>query len=54
MELYYSLREASTQTGVKVRTLRDWIGKGKIKAVRFEGTRYWMISAKEVDRLKKK
>lgn len=47
----YSLREAAPLLGIKVRTLREWIKKGKIKAVKANNDWYWRIPCIEVERL---
>lgn len=50
----YTLREASYYSGVKVRTLRDWIVKGKINAFKYSAGRMWFIPQREIERLKRK
>lgn len=50
---YYTLREASEELGLKVRTLREWAVKRKIKAGKFSNSRVWIIPAAEVKRVKK-
>lgn len=49
---YYSLKETSMVTGVKVRTLRHWLRVGKLKATKKEGSPYWRVSEDEVMRIK--
>ena len=46
----YNLREAALLLGVKIRTLRQWITLGKIKAERGENDWYWEISEEEIIR----
>lgn len=46
----YSLREAAQLLGIKVRTIREWIKLGKIKAEKSENDWYWMISESEIAR----
>lgn len=47
----YSLRQASNILGVKVRTLREWIRNGKIKAQKYEISNRWFITQSEIDRV---
>lgn len=44
------LRDASKVMGIQVRTLREWIKLGKIKAVKLEGCPMWFISTDEIER----
>ena len=44
------LKVASKMLGIKVRTLREWIKLGKIKALKLEGCPMWFISTKEIER----
>ena len=53
MEKVYTLAEASEILNVKLRTLRDWVYKGKLGAIRYEGSRLTYISAKEIRRIQK-
>lgn len=50
---YYTLREASEELGMKVRTLREWAVKQKIKAGKFPNSRVWIIPVAEVKRIRK-
>lgn len=43
-----TLREASDALGVKVRTLREWIRLGKIKATKSESGYRWEIDEADV------
>ena len=43
---FYTLREAAEIIGVRVRTLREWIRLGKIKAEKSGW--FWRISEEEV------
>lgn len=52
MEKHYNLREASKLLGVKVRTLREWIKQGYLKAKKYDGKRMWFVSQSEIDRIK--
>jgi predicted site-specific integrase-resolvase len=44
------LRVASKMLGIQVRTLREWIKLGKIKAVKLDGCPMWFISTEEIER----
>ena len=47
----YTIREVAKILNVKVRTIRDWLKKGKIKAERSENDWYWKIPETEIVRL---
>lgn len=47
----YTVREAAKILNVKVRTIRDWLKKGKIKAEKKTNDWYWMIPEVEIERL---
>lgn len=54
----YTIVETSKMTGIKVRTLRDWIAKGKIKAIKLDEKtckrgrqRWWQIPDWQVEKL---
>lgn len=47
---YYTLREAAKVLRIQVRTLREWIKTGKIKAEKQENGWYWRISEEEIMR----
>lgn len=51
MEKHYSLKETAEILGIKVRTVRDWIFKGKIKAGKYEDGKKWYIAKSEIERL---
>lgn len=44
------LKVASKMLGIQVRTLREWIKLGKIKAIKLEGCPMWFISTEEIER----
>ena len=52
MEKGYSVSEAAKLLGIAVRTVRQWIGDGKINAVKPGGGRKWMIMESEIARLR--
>ena len=47
----YSISGASEVLGVKVRTIRQWIRDGKIKAQKYSVSNRWFIPAEEIDRI---
>ena len=48
---YYRLNDAARMLGIQVRTLREWIKLGKIKAVKDASNDwYWLISGGEIAR----
>ena len=46
----YKMREAAAIFGIKVRTLRQWVRDGKVKAERDGNDWYWLISESEIKR----
>lgn len=51
-EKNYDLIEVFKITGIRVRTLREWIRNGKLKAFKYVGGRKWFISEEEIKRIK--
>ena len=51
MEKGYSVIETARLLGVKTRTVRYWLNKGRIKANKIAGTRRWIIMESEIERL---
>lgn len=51
MERGYNLTEVSSMLGIKVRTVRQWIKQGKIKANKIPKTNRWVVLESEVKRL---
>lgn len=51
MEKGYNLIEVSQLLGIKVRTAREWVHNGKMKANKIAGTRRWIVMESEVQRL---
>lgn len=48
----YTLEELSKILSVKVRTLREWIKVGKLKAFKYNGNgRYWYVTRAEIKRM---
>lgn len=52
MEKMYTLRQTSELLGVTVRTLRDWIVKGRLHAVKHEQGKKWVVAETEIIRIK--
>lgn len=47
----YNLIETADLLGIKVRTAREWLRKGIIKANKIEGSRRWIVMESEIKRL---
>ena len=47
----YSLKDVADILGYKVRTMRQWVHDGKMKAVKPAGGKQWMVLESEVRRL---
>ena len=54
MEKHYSLVETAEILGVKVRTLREWLKDGSLKAQKYDGKKKWYIAQSEIERLQSK
>lgn len=52
MEEMYNIVQTSRLLGIKVRTVRDWISKGKLRAQKYEGSNRWYISESEINRVR--
>lgn len=50
MEKAYSIIETAKILGIKARTVREWIYKGKLKAYKLEGSNRWVIFEKDIKR----
>lgn len=48
----YSLREVAVACDVKVRTVREWIRKGKIQGYKVENSRHWRFAEDELNRVR--
>lgn len=48
---YYNVRQAANLLGIKVRTVREWIRKGKIKAGKYDVSNRWYIPDSEIERI---
>lgn len=51
MEKAYNLNEVARLLGVTVRTVRQWVRTGVIKADKIQGTRRWIVMESEIKRL---
>lgn len=51
MDKMYNTYEAAQMLGLKVRTVREWIAQGKIKATHYMGGERWYISSAEIKRI---
>lgn len=51
MEKNYSVKQAAILLGVKVRTVREWIVKGNIKAYKYDFSSRWFIPESELKRV---
>ncbi len=46
-----NIRQASKLLGIKVRTVRQWIHDGKIKAGKYDVSNRWFIEESEIERI---
>ena len=51
MEKGYNLIETANLLGIKVRTAREWVHNGKMRANKIEGSRRWIVMESEIKRL---
>ena len=52
MEQYYNIRAAAKLLGMAVRTVRQWVHDGKIKAVQYANRGKWYIPESEINRIR--
>lgn len=52
MERFYNVNKAADALGIKVRTIRQWIHTGKIKAGKYPVSNRWYIAESEIRRLR--
>ena len=52
MEQYYNIRAAAQLLGMTVRTVRQWVHDGKIKAVQYTNRGKWYIPESEINRIR--
>lgn len=51
MEKGYNLNQTANLLGIKVRTAREWVHNGKMKANKIEGSQRWIVMESEIRRL---
>lgn len=51
VEKSYNLQEVANLLCIKVRTARQWVHDGKLKAHKTPGTKRWIVMESEVRRL---
>lgn len=51
MQKRYNIKQASELLGIKVRTVREWIKQGKLKAEKYNCSNRWFITEDEINRL---
>ena len=52
MEKGFNLIETARLLGITVRTARQWVADGKIKARKISGSRRWIVMESEIKRLR--
>lgn len=53
VEKNFNIKQTAKILGIQVRTVREWIKKGKISAKKYNSCPMWFISEKEIDRIQK-
>jgi len=51
MNRYYNIRQTSDLLGIKVRTVREWIKNGKLKAKKYDVSNRWFIPESEISKI---
>lgn len=51
IERGYNLNEVAELLGLKVRTVRQWVKDGKVKATKIADSRRWIVTESEIRRL---
>ena len=51
MERHYNLREASALLGIKLRTAREWVRTGRLKAKKYGDSTRWYVPESEIARI---
>lgn len=51
MERGYNLIQVAKLLGISVRTAREWVHNGKMRANKITGSRRWIVMENEVKRL---
>ena len=52
MEKNYTLKQVADILGIKVRTVREWVKTGYLKAKKYDGKRMWFVTQSEIERIK--
>lgn len=52
MDRMYNLNETAYLLGIKVRTARQWVHAGKIKAQKYDKSRRWYVTESEIKRIR--
>ncbi len=52
-EKYYNITNTAETLGMKIRTVRQWIRDGKLKAIKYPQSTRWYIPESEIERIKK-
>lgn len=47
----YTIRQASKALGMSVRTVREWVWTGKLKASKYPGSNMWRIPESEIEKI---
>ena len=47
----YTIRQASKMLGMSVRTVREWVWTGKLKASKYPGSNMWRIPESEIEKM---
>ena len=53
MDRMYNLNETAYLLGIRVRTARQWVHAGKIKAQKYEKSRRWYVTEAEIKRIRR-
>ena len=51
VERYYNLNEAAVLLGIKIRTAREWVHNGNMKAVKYANSKSWYVPESEIRRI---
>lgn len=51
MEKTYTIRQTSRILGMSVRTVREWVWQGKLRASKYPGSNMWRIPETEITRV---
>ena len=51
MEKHYSLKETAELLGIKLRTAREWVRTGRLKAKKYGDSTRWYVPESEIARI---